>query len=121
MWTWRASSNRAHHQLDALDEFVEVFGFGVELFAAFWGKAIEAGAAIVFRGAPFGLEPAFDQHAVQRGIERAVFDFEAVARSAFDVFGDGVAVERPASEGFQYEQEERAGKELRTIVVRHRV
>src|ERR1700722_5497332 len=49
-------------------------GFRLQTLAAFGGELIEAGAAIALRCAPFCIEHAAQLHAMERGIERALFD-----------------------------------------------
>ena len=108
-------SNRAHHELNILHQLLEFPGFSVQLFAAFRGEPVKAGFAVVFRCAPVRLQPAFDEKAIQGGVERAVFDCETVVRGVFDALGDGVTVEGASRERLEDEQEERARQELRVV------
>ena len=68
---------------------------------------------MVFGDAPLGRQPALDQHAVERGIQRAVLDPEALARSILDSLDDSVSVKRAAAQGPQDQQIERPREQLR--------
>ena len=79
-----------------------VLGFGLEGFAAGLGEAVEAGAAIIFGGAPFGFDGAFLFEFEKDGIERALIDGEEIAADLLDAAGEAVAVERAEDvEGFE--------------------
>ncbi len=71
-----------------------VLGFGLEGFAAGFGEVVEAGAAIVFGGAPFGFDGAFLFEFEEDGVERALVDGEEIAADLLDAAGEAVAVER---------------------------
>src|SRR5262249_1828606 len=64
-------------------------------------------------------------NAVERRIERAVFDFEHVGGSALDGVGDGVAMRRPKREGAEDQHVERAlqhfALERRSVSFRHKL
>ena len=71
-----------------------VLRFGLEGFAASLGEGVEAGAAIVFGGAPFGFDGAFLFEFEENGVERALIDGEEIAADLLDAAGEAVAVER---------------------------
>ena len=71
-----------------------VLSFGSEDFAAGLGEVVEAGAAIVVRGAPFGFDGAFLFELQKDRIEGALVDGEQVAADLLDAAGQAVAVER---------------------------
>lgn len=75
-----------------------------KLTAAGGGETVIAGAAIVFGVAPFGGDPIFLLHAMERGIQRAFFDAEDFIRYFLDVQRDAPAVHWAVLEGFQNEQ-----------------
>src|SRR5690242_5290746 len=74
----RMASDRPHDELNRADHAVELAGFLFELFAAFGRQPVKPRLAIVFRNAPLGLEPAFDEHTVEGGVEGPVLDGDAV-------------------------------------------
>lgn len=71
-----------------------VLRFGLKGFAAGFGEVVEAGAAIVVGGAPFGFYGAFLFEFEEDGIERALIDGEEVTADLLDAAGQAVAVER---------------------------
>ena len=70
-----------------------VLSFGLEGFAAGLGEAVEASAAIVVGGAPFGFDGAFLFEFEEDWIERALIDGEEIAADLLDAAGEAVAVE----------------------------
>ena len=69
---------------------------------------IVASAAIVFRHAPLGADPAVLFHAVEGGVEGTFFDAEDVFGNLLDVKSDAVAVHGRASEGLEDQEGEGA-------------
>src|SRR5687768_14499768 len=66
---------------------------------------VRASAAVVLGDRPLRLDPARFFHAVERRIERSLFDAQLVAGDLLDAHGDGVTVQRaPSGEELQYEQ-----------------
>ena len=57
------------------------------------GEAVEAGAAVVIRGAPIGGDRAFLLEAEQDGVKGALVDREKVAADLLNAPGDAVAVQ----------------------------
>src|ERR1022692_689466 len=86
------ASRRPHYQLDGADQAVAIFGLLLQLLAAFRRQLVEACLAIVFGNAPLGLQPALDEHAIERRVERPVLNNKVLARGVLDAFGDRVAV-----------------------------
>src|SRR5215471_14148200 len=79
-----------------------------ELVAALGGESIDAQAASLVRGGPFGAEPSGFLHAVKRGIERTLVGAQDVAGAVFDGGHDGVAVDAGlAGQDLQHEEVER--------------
>src|SRR6266568_6681405 len=83
-----------------------------ELFAAGRGQRVEASFAIVFGGAPLGCDPAASLQALERGIERAVFDQQLLVGRLLDRPRDALAVLRAENERAQDQQVERALQEF---------
>ena len=71
-----------------------VLRFGLQSFAAGFREGVEAGAAIVFGGTPFGFDGAFLFEFEENGVERALIDGEEIAADLLDAAGEAVAVER---------------------------
>ena len=69
------------------------------------GKAIEAGAAIVFRGTPLRGNRAFILQLQQQGIKGALVDSQNISADLFNASSDAVAVLRAQNiEGFEDHQ-----------------
>jgi hypothetical protein len=85
----------------------------LEGFAAGFGEVVEAGAAIVFGGAPFGFDGAFLFEFEKDGIERALIDGEEIAADLLDAAGKAVAVLGAQDvEGFEDHEGESALKDV---------
>src|SRR5690242_1686743 len=90
---------------DRADDAVKLRHFGSELLAAKGGELVVAGTAIPNGRAPFGGNPALDEHALQGRVEGAFFDLQDVVGDELDGIGDFVAVHLPrAGERFQDEE-----------------
>jgi len=87
------------------------------LFAAFGGKPVKLGAAIVFGGAGFDGNPFALDEPVECRIEGALLNLQDVVGVELDGFGDGVAVGGPEEQSAQNEQVERALEQLDAIDV----
>ncbi len=93
---------------DGLREALPVVFFCGELLTARGSQAIVASAAIVFRHAPLGADPAVLFHAMEGGVEGTFLDAEDVFGNLLDVKSDAVAVHGRASEGLEDQEGERA-------------
>ena len=78
-------------------------------------QAIVTSAAIVFRHAPFGADPAVLLHAMKSRVEGAFLHAEDVFGNLLDMKSDAVAVHRRASESLEDQECEGA---LEKIVFR---
>src|SRR6185437_2101636 len=102
---------RSAGEQDRRDERDERREFGrlrLELAPPLWRDAIELRLAPELGRAPFGFDPVVALHAVERGIERAFFDAQAVAAPVLQPADDAVAVPRAERERFENEGVERA-------------
>src|SRR5260221_410039 len=106
---------------DRGDQAIELLTLGSELFAAGRSQRVKARAAIVFRRAPFALHPAFEQQALQRGIQRALADLQDVFGEHAQALRDAVAMLLAAGERLQDQQVERAGQEIERRIASHRL
>ena len=86
-------------------------GFDRELLSAGRGELVELCFAVVVRGAPGGVEPAFLFHAMEGGEEGAGLDDEGAGGDLGDAVGDAEAVQRLEAERFENEDVERALEE----------
>src|SRR5512132_4034528 len=84
-----------------------LFGLGAQLLASDGGQPVELRLASELGLAPFGLDPPFPFHAVQGGIERALFDDELLAAGVFEPARNRIAVAGAPAEGFEHEGVER--------------
>ena len=62
-------------------------------FAPLGGERVVTCSAIARGHAPLGGDPAFEQHALERGIERAFFHLQDAVGDLLNGVGDLVAVE----------------------------
>src|SRR5207249_1531347 len=67
-------------------------GLRVQLFAASPRQRVKLRFAVIFRGAPFGSNPAALLEPQQGGIEGALIQLEQVFRDLLHALGDAVAV-----------------------------
>lgn len=102
------ATNRSQNASDRFAEAVPFRVFGGKLFASGGRETVEAGAAIVGGGAPLSVNPALLQKALERGIKRAMLDFEGLAGGLLDEFGDAVAVHGTPAEGAKNDEVESA-------------
>ena len=65
----------------------------------------------------FRFQPAFPQHALQRGIERAFLDLQQVVGDLLDVLDQRIAVHRLQPERVEDHHFERAGEEVAALRV----
>ena len=101
-------SGVAEDGADAFDELIEALFGLLELFSAPGGELVVLGVAVGLSERPFGVDPAVLFHAVQSGVERALFDAEQIVGGALDVLDDAVAV-KGAVVGESLEDEEVEG------------
>jgi hypothetical protein len=87
-------------------------GLEAELGAAFGSEGVKLRASIVFRGTPFGGDPAADLEAVEGGVEGAFFYLKDVIGRALDPACDAIAVGRAPADGLEDEEVERAAKDF---------
>src|SRR6185369_16726867 len=73
-----------HDQLNRTHQLIEFFRFPLQLLAAFRRQFIETCLAIVLRHTPLRFHPSFDEHAIERWIERPVFNDERAFRGFLD-------------------------------------
>ena len=92
---------------DSLRVALEVGGLSLKLSASGSRQSIVLRPAIVFGHAPLGGDPRALFHAMERGVQRAVFNAQLVVGCLADPFRDGVAVHRTPRERLQDEEVER--------------
>jgi hypothetical protein len=107
------AGDAGEHALDAGD-------LGFEVAEAGGGKTVDAGGTAFGGDAGLRPEPAFAEHALERGVERAFLDLEKVAGNLLDVADQRIAVHGLAAEGLEDHEFERAGEEVAVLgVFRH--
>src|SRR5262249_10988876 len=85
------AQNFADGELEALP----VLLLNVQLFAAGWREFVKAGAPVVLRYAPLGLDPLFLLETVEGWIERPLSNLERLFGHLHDALADSVTVQRP--------------------------
>src|SRR5882757_5322348 len=80
------------------DDVIELFTLNGQLLAPRSGERVIARAAIVFRGAPRGLDPASQEQTLQRRIQRAFADLQNVIGEVLHMLSDAVSMPRSAHE-----------------------
>src|ERR1022692_2899475 len=83
-------SNSRHHAFELAD-------FGGQLLLPGGGQVVIPRAPVIFRLAPLGQDPSFNQHALQRWVERPFFHLQDIFRLLLDVLRDAIAMHRPQS------------------------
>src|SRR5205807_6650181 len=78
-------------------------------------QLVEFRAAIVLRRVPVSLQQSLSHQSKQRRVERALFDQQRSVGNLFDAQQNTVAIERAQRDGFQNEQIESAGENLRAF------
>src|SRR6185437_11965962 len=102
--------NCAHHALELRD-------LHDELLASCRRELVVAGAAIAGGGAPSRDDPALDEHALQRRIERPFFDLQYIFGGLLDRVGDLKAMQLAiAGERLQDEEIEGSRWDIVTIL-----
>jgi hypothetical protein len=79
-----------------------------ELLLARTGQPVISSPPVIFRRPPFTDDPTFNQHSLQRGIERAFLDFKNVVRVLLNAQRNALAVHRATFEGFENHHVKRA-------------
>src|SRR5260370_11722453 len=77
-----ASLSRLNDAGNGSDDALELRDFGCELFSARRRQLVVARPAISCSGAPLRRHPTFDQHSLQCGIKRSLFDLQYIVRGA---------------------------------------
>jgi hypothetical protein len=95
------------NQADRFRQSLPICFFHFEPLFSGRGEAIEFCAAIIFRFAPIGCDPAAMLQSVKRGIQRTLTHLQSLARNLLDAQRDSVAVLRAESKRFQNKQIER--------------
>src|SRR5262249_40042485 len=111
------SHDISSHPEDAIDGGGDGLPSGfflLQLGAAGSRDFVDSGAAAVFFRDPLGTDPPGLLHAMQRGVERALFDTQNVAGPFLDRGHDRVAVQAGAAhDNFERQQIERALERIR--------
>src|SRR6185437_6582041 len=108
----RFDLGRVHDARDGSYGVRELRLLDAELFASGGGEPIVSGATFRGRRAPLGGDPAFGEHALQGGVERAFLDAQRFVRHALNVLRDAVAVQRAEAQRLEGEHLESPGDEV---------
>lgn len=81
-----------HHARDGGGDALPVGGFGLQLFLARAGQAVELCLPVRVGHSPVGGDPALQFKSVQCRIQRALVDLENIFRHLLDALSDGPAV-----------------------------
>src|SRR5207302_8911996 len=106
--------------IDCAEDTLEPRELDRELLASCGGKAVVARAAIARGDTPLRRNPAVDQHALQRWVQRAFFHLKNVLGTLLDGICHLVAMQRAIKrEGLQNKQVERSRRDLVASHQRH--
>ena len=94
--------------MDGKDDAVKCFALDGHLLAARGGELVVARAAIVFRRAPLGLHPTFEEQALERWVQRAFSDLEHLPRERLDPLSNAVAMQLAGCQRSKDKELERA-------------
>jgi hypothetical protein len=95
------------------------FGFEFELFAAFAGEAIEAGAPAKLGDGPLGRDPALVFQAMERRVKGPLIDAKYILRNLLNSLGNRPSVLGARLEGTKDKKIERSLKEGRVGGLSH--
>src|SRR5262245_42013482 len=98
---------------------IPAFSFLFELTAAFTREAVVLGLAVVFGDVPFGLDPAFEFHSMQRRIQRTFLHAEDFLRDLLNSPRNGESVIGPGREDAKDQEGKCALKKLTGAGLRH--
>ena len=101
--------------MDALQHLLKAGDFTFEVLDARRGDAVGADAAVAGGGFPLGLDEIVFQHALQGGVERALFHLQQLVGTLLDVLDEGVAVHGLAAERLEDHHLQRAAEEVALI------
>src|SRR5271163_2866555 len=107
---------RSQDSCDDVSHAVPIFGFCLQAAFPCRCERVVFRFALIFRLAPFARDPALVFEAIERGIERALLDFQAVLRDLLNAKKNTVAVEGAERDGFKYEHIEGALQKVELFV-----
>src|SRR5687767_774445 len=112
------TSRRPQHGADSLVNPLVLRHFGVQLFLPGRRQRVEAHLTVGFGRAPFRLDQALAEQALQRRIERTLFDPQLVSRQGMDTLRDRITVKVA---GAQDAKNEKCQRTWRHLWIRHKV
>src|SRR5580700_5693396 len=92
---------RLQNSRDDVRHAIPLFGFRLESALARSRETVVLGLAFIFRFAPFTGDPALVFQPVERGIERALLNLQAVFRNLLDAQQNAVAMQRAERDGLE--------------------
>src|SRR5689334_18463442 len=103
---------RRDHEVDGLGVARPLRKLGGELAPAGGGELVELRLAISLRVSPLCSEPSLLLHAMERGVERAFGDLQALSGDLLNPAEHGEAVHGTPAQGLEDEEVEGAAKEV---------
>jgi hypothetical protein len=98
-------SDRFNHSCDRADHTFELRHLDGQLFAARRSQLVVPSAAVASRRAPLRGNPSLDEHSLQRGVQRSLFDLQNVIRYPLNGIGDLISMHfAGARQSFQNQQ-----------------
>src|SRR5580704_5965283 len=91
-----APSGGLDNPRDCAHDALKLRDLDAQLFLPGGGEGVVAGAAVTGRHSPLGSDPTFQQHALQRGVERAFLHLENIIGGVLNILGNFVTVKFPA-------------------------
>jgi hypothetical protein len=85
------------------------------IFSTLISKPVNASRATLGGGSGFRFEPAFPQHPLKRGIERAFFHLKQVVGNLLDVLHERVAMHRFQPQGLENHDFQRAREKIAMV------
>src|ERR1700686_1163113 len=92
---------RAENSRDDLRHAVPVFGFCLQPALPGGGQTIVSSFAVVLRRAPFACDPTLMLQTIERRVERALLNLEALLGHLLDAQQDAIAMQRAEGNGFE--------------------
>ena len=102
------SSRNFHYSDNGFREPGPVVCLALQLFSPCAAQSVKPSLTIVFRCSPFGTDPASPFHAVERGIERALFHFQHILGDLLNLANDRITVHGTDYQSFQNQHVQRS-------------
>ena len=102
----------SENEVYAFEHLLEAGDFALQMLDARGGDAIGSDAAVAGRGFPLRFDQVVFEHALERGVERALFDLKQLIGALLDVLDQRVSVHGLTAQGLEDHHFKRAAEEV---------